>query len=201
VPQRGPPKPPAFALLDVRTQEDALVLLAQLTAEDTFDPKIRSAAIKMVRRCAARDDICELTALFEAVKYGDAQVRGLENGLKYMSDNFYVDGFVSPAQMLRECENGACGEDCDSHAALMAALAGNLGYRVGIRAWGHGEDGYEHVYAVALIPKDEPDLSKCYEFGLDTSADVGDSHAGWQPQEGHVATAWITGDDYERKAG
>jgi hypothetical protein len=190
---------PAFALLDISTQEQALVQLAKLTAEDTFDPIVRRAAIKIVRKCKARDDVCELSALFEAVKHGDKQIPGLENGVKYMSDNFWVDGFVSPAQMLRDCEAGACAEDCDSQGALMAALAGSLGFRVGVRAWGpSGESGFAHIYAVAIVPKDEPDLSKCYEFGLDTSADVGDSHAGWQPDEGNVATAWITGDDFEK---
>ena len=190
----------AFALLDVSTQEQALVTLAKLTAADTFDPIVRNAAIKIVRKCKARNDVCELKALFDAVKNGDPQIPGLENGVKYVSDNFWVDGFVSPAQMLRQCAEGSCGEDCDSQGALMAALAGSLGFRVGIRAWGHNADGFEHIYAVAIVPKDEPDLSKCFEFGLDTSADVGDSHAGWQPQEGNVATAWITGEDFAHMA-
>lgn len=179
-----------FALVEANSQEDALEMLARQAAPDTMNPKVRNTAIKIVRSCDARDDICELTAIFEAVKNGDSQVKGLADGLKYMSDNFFTDTFIAPSDLLDECEDGACAGDCDDHAGLCFALAGALGFRVGLRAWGpKGSKGFQHVYAVALVPKEEED--EPYEFGLDTSADAGESSAGWQPPEGHVLTAWM----------
>ena len=185
-----------FAIVEAGDQAEALAYLAQQTAPDTMSPRVRNAAVKIIRNCDARDDICELTAIFEAVKNGDPQVAGLEDGMKYLSDNFFIDTFTSPDSALAECEDGACAGDCDDHAALCFALAGSLGFRVGLRAWGpKGSKGYQHVYCIALVPKEDED--EPYEFGLDTSADAGDSEAGWQPPEGNVLTAWMEPGDID----
>jgi hypothetical protein len=174
------------------SQEQALAELARLCAEDTVDPKIRRAAIKIIRDCQARDDVCELTALYQAVKFGDSQVKGLEQGLKYVSDPIYRDFYVQPSKLINDCEGGACAGDCDDHAMLIGALAGSLGFVVGLRAYKRkGATSYEHVYAVAVLPKvGKPEAI----FGLDTSADAGPTPAGWEPPEGEVANAWLPGE-------
>lgn len=182
-----------FTTTSVKTQEEALVAMATLALEDTANPIVRNAAIAIVADCEARNDECELAAIFNAVKYGTDKVKGLARGVKYVSDPRHRDYYVSAARMLQLCATGVCGGDCDDQAVLCAALAGSLGFRVGLRAWGEkGSKSYSHVYAVAALPKDE-DGDEVY--GLDTSADVGDSHPGWEPPAGRVMTAWLEEED------
>jgi len=185
--------PGSWSELDVRDQEEALQVLASLVEGDAGDPEIRQAAIRITSDCEARDDVCELTALFDAVKTGSKKVSWLRNGLKYMSDPRTRDWFPSPTRMMKMCKGGACAEDCDGQAALVAALAASLGFRVGLRAYakpGKPNGNYEHIYAVAMLPKVD-DGSQEQVFALDTSADVGDSYAGWEPPRGQVLTAWM----------
>ena len=88
----------------------------------------------------------------------------------------------------------------------LAPLAGSLGFCVGLRAWGpDGTSHFEHVYAVVLLPADgDKDTAELPArgappeddvYGLDTSADVGDSHPGWKPPGGHILTAWLDAKD------
>lgn len=176
--------------------------LARITAQDALTELVMTTAktISAQSGCQARDGLCELRAIFDAVKDGDARVPGLERGLKYQNDPQTMDYFVRPRKMLELCQKGACAEDCDSHASLVCALCIALGFRAGLRAYGpKGTQSYTHVYAVALLPKfaaddvtgrrnPEPDTI----YGLDTT--VSQSRVGWQPPPGHVLTAWILGD-------
>lgn len=172
-------------------------MLAKQTAPDCSNPVLRRIAIKIKASagCKDRDDLCELRALFHAVKYGDPNVPGLENGLAYIADNADVDTFIAPSDLYNDCLDGACAADCDDHAAFVAALAANIGFQVGLRAWGESNSGgYQHVFAVALYPKEQSDWpdNGPLEYGLDTSADAGDEDEdGWQPPQGNVATVWI----------
>jgi hypothetical protein len=181
-----------FYELDVNSQEEALGVLAQMTVDDTVKPIVRDTALAIVDDCPGHEEgeECELEALFAAVKDGTPKVKGLHKGLKYMSDPIHRDFYTSPARLLQDCANGPCAEDCDGHAMLMAALAGSIGYSVGLRAWGpKGSKNYVHIYAVVLLPKDGG--GKRTVYGLDTSADVGEATPGWEPPEGRVITAWL----------
>jgi len=187
------PDPGDWSELDVKDQEEALKVLASLVEEDSGDPQIRQAAIRIVDSCDARDDVCELSEIFNAVKSGSKKVSWLRDGLKYMSDPRAKDWFPSPSRLMKMCQDGACAEDCDGHAVLVAALAASLGFRVGLRAYakpGRPKGNYEHIYAVAMLPKVD-DGSKPEVFALDTSADAGVSYAGWEPPRGQVLTAWM----------
>jgi hypothetical protein len=149
--------------------------------------------LKIVRDCAGRDDLCELTAIFNAVKYGDPAVTALAKGFPYRADPKTIDFFVAPYRALSLCEEGACGEDCDGHTTLVAALAGSLGFTVGARAYGRGASGvFSHIYAVALVPKRAESPEEGRVIGLDTT--VPSSTVGWQPPPGHFRTAWVTED-------
>ena len=174
-----------YQLLNTRTQRTALQQLAQMAQRGMIDPVVRRAAGLIVRNVAARDDMAELQAIFDAVKTGTPNVPGLENGVRYCADPLDADYFTGPAQLLRECAAGNCMEDCDSQAALVAALAGSLGFMVGLRAYGSTSD-YEHVYPVALYSKNNPTRV----LGMDTT--VPSSTLGWEPPQAKVLTAWIT---------
>jgi hypothetical protein len=178
-----------FNVQTVATQEDALLTLAALVERATVNPKIQRAARAITSDCIARDDLCELQAIYDAVKYGDPRVKGLERGLRYVSDARYADQFSGPARMIEECQAGACAGDCDDAAALVAALAGAVGFRAGLRAYGpKSKRGYSHVYAVAYLPKrgggQAPQI-----VGLDTTVPY--ANVGWQPPKGRVMTAVI----------
>jgi len=172
--------------VNAKDQQASLKLLAELAQRGTVNPLVRNTAVKIVGECASRDDVCELQAIFDAVKHGNAAVEPLKNGFKYVADPRYADYFEAPADALENCLRGACGSDCDGHTALVIALAGSLGWKCGARAWGRSADGFSHVYPVVAFPK-RPPFQKI--LGLDTT--VPDSKVGWEPPKAHVLTAWL----------
>jgi len=99
-------------LLDLKSQDEALRTLAQLTRRATVDPYLRNTALKIIRDCASREDECELEAIYNAVKYGDKEIPALRNGIKYVADPRYADYFASPVDTLKNAERGANGGDC-----------------------------------------------------------------------------------------
>lgn len=195
-------------------QKEALRQLAMLVEKDTINPVVVKAARAIISDCPARDDMCEVTAIFDAVKKGDSRVKGLARGHRYVTDPRIADFFVSPSKTLEMCSDGACGGDCDEAAALQAALLGACGFVSGLKAWGVApkRDGkrppLSHVYCVVRLPKKSGDFSGfsgvhrlsgfgrynealgCEEVGLDTT--VADSSVGWEPPEtGNYLIAWI----------
>lgn len=168
------------------SQEAALMELARLAERSSVDPRILHAARAITNDCDSRNDECELRAVYEAVKHGDARVEGLERGVRYVSDPVYADQFTAPNRLLAECALGACAEDCDGHAALVVSLCSALGFKAGLRAYGSKNSrGYSHVYAVAWLPKRQPTRI----VGMDTTVPY--ARVGWQPPRGRVMTAII----------
>jgi len=149
-----------------------------------ISPIVRETAFQIIADCAARDDACEIKAIFDAVKHGTPNVEGLERGVRYVLDPRWTDHFTGPAALLQMCKRGACQEDCDGHAALLCALLGSIGFKVGLRAWGPKGQEFEHVYAVVGYPKKGPNQV----LGLDTT--VPSSRVGWEPPPGNILTAW-----------
>lgn len=174
-------------LFEVSSQKKALEELAKLVESATIDPLVRNAALQITHDCDQRDDMCEVQAVFNAVKTGTDAVEGLQDGLRYMSDPRWADFFTAPSRMLKQLASGINGGDCDDHAALIAGLLGSLGFVVGLRVWGKKKGEFTHVYAVVGLPKIGPT-----EFaGLDTTVD--ESEVGWEPPGGHVLTAVLDG--------
>lgn len=175
------------SVIEAPDQRSALKTLAQLTQRSILHPNVLTAARRITNTVDARDDYAELEAIYKAVKQGTPTVPGLGRGLRYVSDPRQADAFMGPARILRQCRTGACGGDCDEAAALCAALAGAVGFRTGLRAWGpkgcNGE--YVHVYAMAGYPKHDPNK----EVALDTT--VPEAEVGWEPEDGEVLTAWL----------
>lgn len=171
----------------VADQKKALEALASLVEQSTVDPLVRNAALALTADCGDRDDECEIHAIFNAVKNGDDRVKGLEKGLKYMSDPRWADFFSSPARTLRQLADGYNGEDCDGHSALICGLLGSLGFVTALRAWGRKKGEYDHVYAMVGYPK----IGWSELVGLDTT--VGESFPGWEPPGGFTLTALMDG--------
>lgn len=187
-------------LVKILNQKDSFMELVRVTAADALSEPIYKVArqIKMASRCDDRDDICELKAVYDTVKNGDERIPGMERGLRYISDPQTIDYFIRPKKMLSFCAEGACAEDCDSHAALVASILIAMGFRAGLRAYGPKKTGaFSHVYAVAMLPKISVNdvsgvKSKTVDvIGMDTT--VPSASVGWQPPPGRVMTAWILG--------
>ena len=155
-----------------------------MTKRHMHDPLVRTTALRITGDCAGRDDRCELEAIYRAVKHGHPDVAGMERGFRYVADPREVDFFTAPSRSLAMCGMGACGGDCDDHSALIAALAGTLGFQVGLRAYAtKGDKDFSHVYAVVGFPKRNPQKW----LGMDTT--VKSAHVGWEPPPGRVKTA------------
>lgn len=177
---------PSFSLHNVGDQKQALVELANLTQRSILTPEVLRVARQVTNDCPSREDECELQAIYDAVKKGHPRVKALRKGLRYVSDPVLADWFTGPRRMLEMCSDGACGADCDEHAALVAALAAAVGFEVGLRAWGPtSRKDYVHVYAVAGLPKKSPQKF----VGMDTTVEQAD--VGWEPPRGRVLTAYL----------
>jgi len=178
-----------FQQVEVATQELALARLAEQTKRTMSAPIVRQTVLSILADCPSRDDLCEINAIFNAVKNGDPRVASLARGFKYVADPKHLDYFVSPERNLEWCAQGACGGDCDDHTALICALAGMAGFSVGMRIWGPdpGLNEFSHVYAVVGYPKRGGSGSKI--MGMDTTVET--SKPGWEPPKGRVKTAWI----------
>src|SRR3989304_4060542 len=83
--------PRTARLEDITSQRDALEKLAELIRKGSIDQEILRAAKAVTRDCSARDDLCELEALFQAVKYGDSRVAWLKKGMRYVADPYPFD--------------------------------------------------------------------------------------------------------------
>lgn len=175
-------------MLDLRSQQDALKALADFTAKSIVeDPIVRTTALKITSECSSRDDLCEIEAIFNAVKSGTPLVKSLSKGMRYVADPRLADYFTRPGRSLQLCDIGACGGDCDDQAALVAALLGAIGFEVGLRAYALPSDKsvFVHVYPVVGFPKRKPEEY----LGLDTT--VPQSYVGWEPPKSRVLTAII----------
>lgn len=102
-----------------KKQEQVLQILGNLALQGAKDPEIIVAARKIVMPVPARDDIGELRAIYDAVKTGVNNVRGLERGIRYTSDARSWDQFTTPQRLLDLCKQGACAEDCLPNETLV----------------------------------------------------------------------------------
>lgn len=181
---------PRLVFREAANQEEALVLLAEQSRASVVEPRVRKAAMQITQDVPNRDFMGELRAIYNAVKHGDPRVEGLSKGVRYVADPVQSDYFTAPHVTLMNCDDGACAGDCDDASALVAALAGALGFRACLRAYGPSPnqgDIYDHVYAVVGGPdKNSPEQW----LGMDTTVDEAD--VGWEPPPGHVLSAEIT---------
>lgn len=179
-----------FRIADVPNQRVALETIAKLIAKGCVDPMIVRAARKITSDCPARDDLCELEAIYRAVKEGDPRVPALAKGLRYVSDPRNVDWYQGAKRILEECKAGGCAGDCDEATILVASLCGAVGFKVGARAYGKpGTKNYQHVYPIAAVPKNGGWEKNYGGHALDVT--VPDAYVGWEPPSGRVLTVWI----------
>jgi hypothetical protein len=177
-------------LEEMTSQREELEKVASLIRSGCVNIDIMKAAKALKNGCDDRDDMCELEALYDAVKNGTDRVDWLRHGVRYVADPQPFDSLHSVRSIIEFCREGANAFDCDDQTILMGSLAASLGFKVGARAWGPGRSGdYGHVYAVAGVPKSGPWPRDYYGHGLDTT--VPSASVGWEPSGGHILTSWL----------
>jgi hypothetical protein len=148
-------------------------LLQGLKAKSIDDPDVRRLALAIVgpkerRRiqvgretvtveganCVARDDKCELEAIFKwtsnpnNLRYtGDVGPTVLHPGAEPEAVDFF-------ATVRRAIEQR--GEDCDGHAVVNATLATLNGFHTRYRITSNTGASWDHIYALAGLPKNNP---------------------------------------------
>jgi hypothetical protein len=138
----------------VRTLDDRVVLLRKLVwfGEAAFnsrlppigglrDPQMRQIGLAVTEVCNARDDMCELAAIYDFVK----------SNTRYTGDITFKDTFMSAYRTLQYG-----GEDCDGHAVLNAVLAMENGFQTRFRITSNTGASWDHIYCVAGVPKMDP---------------------------------------------
>ena len=130
----------------VESLEDRVALLRNqvLAGKGSVrDPIMRRIGLLVTRGCPARDDICELRAIFDFV----ADPRNV----RYTGDIAGRDTFQTA---LRTLQYG--GGDCDDHAQVNAVLAMENGFQAAFRITSNMGRSWDHIYCLAGVPKHTP---------------------------------------------
>lgn len=133
-----------------------VALIQGLVAKGVKDPKMREIALSITSQCEARNDECELRAIYDAVKNrvrytGDVGPVVLGPGREPESVDYY-QGPLRTWQLR--------GGDCDDASALVAALGALNGFEMQFRVTGNDPritiEDWGHIYPVAKFPKNSP---------------------------------------------
>ena len=106
-----------------------------------LDPWMREKGLLITQNCPARNDLCELKAVFNAVAMNT----------RYTGDVAGRDTFQSA---YRTMQFG--GGDCDDHAVLTAVFAMENGFATKFRITSNTGATWDHIYTVAGVPKHAP---------------------------------------------
>lgn len=105
------------------------------------DPRMRAIGLEVTSGCRARDDMCELAAIYEFVK----------RNVRYTGDITDKDTFSTAWRTLQYG-----GEDCDGHSVLNAVLAMENGFQTKFRITSNTGASWDHIFTLAGVPKTSP---------------------------------------------
>lgn len=105
------------------------------------DPKMREYGLAITEGCQARNDMCELAAIYEFVK----------TNIRYTGDITNKDTFQSAYRTMQYA-----GGDCDDMFTLCAVLAMENGFQTRARITSNTGATWDHIFCMAGIPKHEP---------------------------------------------
>jgi hypothetical protein len=141
---RAVENPPTLRAHQVSSLEDRVRLLRGLVwlpQGGLRDPLMRQLGLAVTQGCTARDDLCELKAIFDFVV----------KNVRYTGDVAFRDTFQSA---LRTLQFG--GGDCDDHSILAATLAMENGFTMKWRITSNTGATWDHIYSLAGVPKHRP---------------------------------------------
>jgi hypothetical protein len=105
------------------------------------DPRMRQIGLAVTQGCRARNDMCELAAIFQFV----------QENVRYTGDIVNKDTFATAYRTLQ-----LGGEDCDGHAVLNSVLAGENGFQTKFRITSNTGATWDHIFCMAGVPKHSP---------------------------------------------
>lgn len=145
---------PVLRAHNVSSLEDRVVLLRRLVwfGDHGMDPRMppvggiqdarmRQIGLAVTQGCRARNDACELDAIYEFV----------QRNVRYTGDITNKDTFQSA---FRTLQYG--GGDCDDHAVVNAVLAMENGFQTMFRITSNTGASWDHIYTLVGLPKVGP---------------------------------------------
>lgn len=105
------------------------------------DPRLRQMGLAVTEACRARDDFCELNAIYQFVR----------TNVRYTGDIALKDTFSSAWRTLQYG-----GEDCDGHIVVNAVLAIENGFQTKARITSNACETWDHIFCLAGVPKHAP---------------------------------------------
>jgi hypothetical protein len=105
------------------------------------DPRMREIGLAVTEACRARDDMCELFAIYSFVK----------QNVRYTGDITYKDTFQTAWRTLQ-----MGGGDCDDMSVLNCVLAMENGFQTKFRITSNTGSTWDHIFALAGVPKHAP---------------------------------------------
>jgi hypothetical protein len=145
---------PVLRAHNVSSLEDRVVLLRRLVwfgakgldsssppIGGIQDPRMRQLGLAITQACRARNDACELDAIYWFV----------QRNVRYTGDITNKDTFSTAWRTLQYG-----GEDCDGHAVLTAVLAMENGFQTKFRITSNTGASWDHIYTLAGVPKVSP---------------------------------------------
>jgi hypothetical protein len=128
-------------------------LLQDLTWESVQDPRNRKTALAMTARCPARDGMCEVKAIGDAI-FRNVRYTGDIAPVK-MGANGPVEGIDLYQSAARTMEFR--GGDCDDHAVALATMLTLNGIPAKFRITAQDKrSDFSHIYVLAGLPKLDP---------------------------------------------
>lgn len=107
-----------------------LKIMVRLTLEYRASPMVRVTAQNLVRECASRDAMCQVSTIHAWVR----------DHIKYLSDVRDVETIQTPDYTLQMGSG-----DCDDQSVLTASLLESLGFQARFMAIGVRGGGFSHV--------------------------------------------------------
>ncbi len=100
------------------------------------DPRMRAIGLEVTSACPARDDMCELNAIYTFTK----------RNTRYTGDITNKDTFQTAWRTMQ-----MAGGDCDDHAVLNAVLAMENGFFTKFRITSNTGASWDHIYCLAGV--------------------------------------------------
>ncbi len=113
-----------------------LKIMVSMVLEYRASPTVRVTAQTLVKDCASRDSVCQVSALHAYVR----------DNIKYLPDVRDVETIQTPDYTLSMLSG-----DCDDQSVLLAALCESIGKQSRFLAIGVRGQGFSHVSSQVLL--------------------------------------------------
>lgn len=171
--------PPA-SLIPIRSGDagvtDTLKLMAQVARQYKTNPLVRQTSARIAQGCAAKDTMCEVSALQAWVS----------NNIRYVADTLDVELIQTPDYTLQEGYG-----DCDDQSVLLATLLMAIGISAAYCAVGVNNEPFSHVLTVAILKQHTQVLYVPCETTVTRDPGTGQAIGpGWWPPNATCVRFW-----------